>query len=92
MGIILVAAINELKRIVEGEMDVLIDANKVCKPSRKTRERIRKNFEGEGIGKVAIFGMHPVARVLASFIMGVTKKEDMRFLKTKEDALVWLKE
>ena len=92
MGIILVSAINKFKTIVEGKMDVLIDANKVGKPSRKTRERIRKNFEGEGIGKVAIFGMNPVVKVIASFIMDVADKEDIRFFKTKEEALVWLKE
>ena len=48
--------------------------------------------ELEKIGKIAMFGMHPVARVVASFVMGVTNKEDMRFFKSKEDALLWLKE
>jgi hypothetical protein len=30
--------------------------------------------------------------VLASFVMGVTKKEEVYFFKTKEEALAWLKE
>ena len=49
-------------------------------------------FEDEKIGKVALFGLHPVARVIASFVMGVTKKEDMRFFRTKEEALAWIKD
>ena len=48
MGIVLVETINKLKKIVEGKMDVLIDVNIAGKPSRKTRERIRLNFEGGG--------------------------------------------
>jgi len=29
---------------------------------------------------------------MASFFMGASKKKDMRFFKTKEEALAWLKE
>jgi hypothetical protein len=43
-------------------------------------------------GKTAFFGMHPVARVIASFVMGVSPNKMMRFFKTKEDALIWLRE
>ena len=49
-------------------------------------------LENEKIGKVALFGLHPVARVIAAFIMGITRKKDMRFFKSKEEALAWLKE
>jgi len=48
--------------------------------------------EYEKTGKVAVFGLHPVARVIASFVMGVSKNKDMRFFKAKEEALAWLKE
>ena len=34
--------------------------------------------------------MHPVARVLASFVMTITKKNEIDFFKTKEEALAWL--
>lgn len=81
----------KLRDMAVGKVDVLVDINKAEKPTSKARETARKRLEDEGIGKVAIFGMHPVARVVASFIMGVTKKEDMRFFKTKEEALAWLK-
>ena len=78
--------------MVDGKVDFLVDLDKAGKQSPETRKGARKLIEHEKIGKVAIFGLHPVARVLASFIMGVTKKEDMRFFKTKEEALAWLKE
>ena len=61
-------------------------------PSAKAREIAKQSFEKEKIGKIAMFGMHPVARVISSFVMGVINKGDMRFFKTKEDALAWLKE
>jgi len=91
MGIALAEATNKLKKMAEGEVGLLIDINRAGKPSKKARDGVRRNFEGEGIGKVAIFGMNPVARVIASFVMGVSKKKDMRLFKTKEEAFVWLK-
>jgi len=44
----------------------------------------------ENTNKVALFGMHPVARVLASFVMGITNRNNQRFFKTKEEAVNWL--
>ena len=82
---------DKFRSMVEGNLNVLIDLNKTGQPTSQARKTGMERLEKEGYGKVALFGMHPVARVLASFIMGVTKKEDMRFFKTKEDALAWLK-
>jgi len=82
----------KLLNLAEGKVDYLIDLNKTGKQSPEARNIYRGLMEHERIGKVAIFGMHSVARVIASFVMGVTKKKDMRFFKTKEDALIWLKE
>ena len=78
--------------MIEGTVDVLIDINKAGKLSPEARKVFRELSENEKAGKIAIFGLHPVARVIASFFMGTTKKKDMRFLKTKEEALAWLKE
>ena len=49
-------------------------------------------FENEQNEKIALFGIHPVARVIASFVMGATKKKDIRFFKSREEAFLWLKE
>ena len=78
--------------MVEGKVNELIDLNKAGKQSSEARKIGREMFEHEKVGKVALFGMHPVARVIASFVMGVSKNKDMRFFKTKEEALAWLKE
>ena len=78
--------------MVEGKFDVLVDNNKAGKASSEARKIFRELTELENIGKIAIFGAHPVARVLASFAIGVSGKKDIRFFKSKEEALVWLKE
>lgn len=83
----------ELKFIdmAEGKVNLLVDLNKCGKQSPEARKIRQEMSEHEKVGKVALIGLHPVARVLASFVMGITKKEDMRFFKTKEEALSWLK-
>ena len=92
MGNALEEATNKRKKKAGRQVDVLVGVNRAGKPSPKTRARAKKNFEAEGIGKVAMFGMNPVGRVITSFVMGITRKEDMRLFKTKEEALTWLKE
>jgi hypothetical protein len=92
MGIALEEATNKLKKMVKGKVDILVDVNRAGKPTHKTRERARKSFEDEKVGKVVLFGMNPVGRVITSFVMGVTGKKDMRLFKSKDEALVWLKE
>ena len=85
-------ASEKLRSMVKGKVNTLVDLSRAGKPTPKAREVGRKRMENEYIGKIALFGQHPVARVIASFFMGVTRKKDMRFFKTKEKALVWLKE
>jgi len=81
-----------LANMVEGKVSVILDHNMAGKPSLKARAVFRKMTEHEKFGKIAHWGVHPVARVLASFVMNISKKKDMRFFKTKEEALTWLKE
>ena len=82
----------KLSSMVEGKVNVFIDINQSGKQSSETRKVWKEFSEHEKFGKIALFGMHPVARVIASFVMGATKKKNMRFFKTKEEALAWLKE
>ena len=82
----------KMANMVEGKVDLLIDTNKGGQPSSEARRIIQGGMlENEKTGKVALFGLHPVARVLASFVMGVTRKKDICFFKTREAALAWLK-
>ena len=81
----------KFRKMTEEKLDVLVDLNKAGKPTLKARQIARRRLDNERVGRVAIFGMNPVAKVVASFIMGVTKKKNMRFFKTKEEARTWIK-
>ena len=82
----------KFKNMVEEKFDVLGDLNATGQPSIEARRIWQEMAEHEKSGKIAMFGMHPVARVISSFMIGVTKKKDMRFFKSKDEALSWLKE
>ena len=75
-------ASEKLRSMVKGKVNTLVDLSRAGKPTPQAREIGRKRIEKEHIGKIALFGQHPVARVIASFIMGVTRKKDIRFFKT----------
>ena len=82
----------KLMSTVEGKVRALVDLNKTGKTSPGARKRQVEVSEYEKVGKFALIGLHPVARVIASFFMGVSRKKDMRFFKTEAEALAWLKE
>ncbi len=81
-----------LANMVEGKVDVILDHNNAGKSCPATRNIYKGMTEHEKFGKIAHWGVHPVARVLASFVMGTSRKKEMRFFKTREQALAWLKE
>ena len=81
-----------LMNMIEGKVNVLTDNNKAGKPSSAARKIMQEFILHKKYGRLAIFGLHPVSRVLASFFIGFSKKKDMRFFKTREEALVWLRE
>ena len=84
-------ALYELANLIEGKANIFVDINEAGKPSSGARRIFQNEIEKDKYGKVAIFGMHPIARVMASFVISATNKEDFRFFKTKEDTLIWLK-
>ncbi len=74
------------------EIQFLIDLNKCGKNSPQARDTWRTLSSEKRVNKVAIFGLHPVAKMLASFVMGKISKIDYyRFFSTEEDAWKWLK-
>ncbi len=70
---------------------VFVDNNNAGKISSKARKVFSKLEYEENTDKVAIFGLHAVAKVLATFFMGITQKREIRFFNNKEEALLWLK-
>ena len=97
VGIIEDDLANEIGRITLGltkpdtKIRILMDLNKSGQPSSKARKSFLQIAETKKIEKIALFGLGPVSRVIAAFVMGLTRK-DMRFFKNKEEALKWLKE
>ena len=85
-------AVSKLKDISGRKWHTITDINKAGRITSEARKIFTDMSENGNSDKIAIFGGHPVARVLAAFVMGVSKKKDMRFFKSKEEALAWLKE
>ena len=84
------AALDVMQRSDE-KVNCVIDLNKAGKQSAKARQVYRELGEHPKAGKIALFGMHPVARVLAAFVIGLIQTQNVRFFKTQEEALAWLK-
>ena len=85
-------AILKLANLSEGKVNLAVDLNEDGTPTAEARKIYQSLIEHEKIGKVAMFGLRPVARVMASFLIGVVQKEDVRFFKTKKEAIVWFNE
>jgi len=80
----------KLANLINGQISYLIDLNKAGKNSPDARNIWIEISNLEITKKVANFGIHPVARVLASFVVRVSGKQNVYFFKTKEEALTWL--
>jgi hypothetical protein len=73
-----------------GQVNYLINLNKCGKNSIEARHVWKGISEEDRTDRVALFGMNPVAKVLASFFMGIVGRKNQRFFSNKEDALEWL--
>ena len=76
----LLDAIQRLENMVDGKVNFLTDLNKAGKQSSVARKIFKERSEkSEKAGKIAVYGLHPVARVIASFFINSTKKENLFF-------------
>lgn len=82
----------ELIDVGDTKKNIIFNLNKAGKPSAVSRKIFLKAVSHENIGKVAIWGIHPVAKILGSFLIKLSPKKDVRFFGANEDALAWLKE
>ncbi|QGY45309.1 hypothetical protein GM418_17000 [Maribellus comscasis] len=80
----------QLAAPVTGKINYLIDLNRCGKNSKKARATWIEMNSQERTSFVALYGLHPVAKVLATFIMGASGKKNFRFFNRREEALVWL--
>ena len=56
------------------------------------RNMWKRIVDHENVDKVAHFGFHPVARILASFVISFTSHNKLKFFTSKEDAMAWVRE
>lgn len=82
----------KLQSTIQGRINILVDLNKSGKQSPGARAIWRQLSENTPDSRVAMFGVHPVASVIASFFIGILKTKNVLFFKSREKALVWLKE
>jgi hypothetical protein len=83
---------NKNENMINGKVRIFADLTHSGKPSMEARKLTYLFSESKDIGKFAIIGMNPVAKVIAAFFMGNTRKKDIKFFNTKEDAIEWLKQ
>ncbi|OGF46200.1 MAG: hypothetical protein A2536_05190 [Candidatus Firestonebacteria bacterium RIFOXYD2_FULL_39_29] len=76
----------------ECKINFIVDLAMAGKEASEARKIFKEISENNKVEKISMIGLHPVARVLASFIMGISRNKNMRIFKTKEEALAWLKE
>jgi hypothetical protein len=72
-------------------LNILADASRAGKTSsaaRKAYVRLNRDLRG---GKVAVVGARRYGRVLVSFILKATGRDNVRFFDSEEEALAWLK-
>lgn len=86
---------HELSKKIDGKTNFLIDLNKCGKNSPEARNIWQQFSDEENTEKVATYGIHPVARVIASFVINVSRKNKeggIKFFKTKKEAMDWLQD
>ncbi len=81
----------ELIDTYEEKVNFLVDLNKVGQPTSDARKIFRDMHEHEKVNKTAIFGVHPVAKIIASFVILISRKGNQRFFTSREEAIAWLK-
>lgn len=86
-------ATRRLEKLVNGKVSYLIDLNRAGKNSPEASRLWRRATEEKNIHKVAQYGLHPVAKVLASFVNNLNyTNHNIRFFSTMEEGLKWIKE
>ena len=77
---------------VNKPLKFLIDLNDAGKNSAEARKVWKDISEHEYTSKVALVGIHPVARVIAGFVMSISTSNKIKFFSTREKALKWFYE
>ncbi|MBN1791175.1 MAG: hypothetical protein JW830_11800 [Bacteroidales bacterium] len=86
-------ATRKLEKLVNGKVSYLIDLNRAGKNSSEASRLWKRATEEKNVYKVAQFGLHPVAKVLASFVNSLnSNNHNIRFFSSMEEGLQWIQE
>jgi len=77
---------------MDGKCNYLVDLSDCGKNDPAARNIWKEISSDASTNKVATFGMNPVARVIANFVIGTYGGVNIRFFKNEQDALAWIKE
>ncbi len=75
---------------IEGQCNFLIDINKCGKNDPCARNTWKELSGHPKTYKVATFGMNPVSKVIANFVIGTYQGKNLRFFYTEQEALDWI--
>lgn len=84
-------ACRQLTGRIEGEYHYLLDLNRSGNNVPVVREVWKHLCTEERVGKVAAFGQNKVAEVVANFVIGSCREQNMSFFLTEKEALDWIK-
>jgi hypothetical protein len=70
---------------------IFVDMNNFGKITPEARKKAKEVMNHEKTGNIAFVGNHPVARVIAEFLILVAGNKRSKFFNNEEDALNWLK-
>jgi len=77
----------------EGKAKILGDASGAgFGPTFKARKIYTEIIKSPKIGKAAIFGLNRSNKVIVSFLLKASGKNDLKVFSNEEEALKWLKE
>lgn len=72
------------------QLHYLVDAMKQGRLSAGTRSIFTEQNKSSRVGKIAIFGPNRFVRVMATFTLKASGRDNMRFFETESEALAWL--
>jgi hypothetical protein len=87
-----VAIFNQIYNEAKRPIMFLVDLNHAGKNSAEARKVWKDISENQNTYKVGLVGIHPVARVIAGFVMIISASSKMQFFSTPEKALRWIYE
>jgi len=78
---------------IEGKARILGDASGAgFGPTFSARKIYTEIIKSPKIGKAAIFGLNKANKVIVSFLLRASGKNDLKVFSNEEEALKWLKE